>query len=114
MTCVPPSGVQSQMILLEHGAQIRETLVATFKAGVTRPLAWRKHQLYQLARLAQNEADAICDALAKDLSKPKMEALLTEVGPIVERALKSAEQLDAWAAPEYPEVPDFQKGWKPT
>ncbi|KAI9459378.1 aldehyde dehydrogenase [Boletus coccyginus] len=102
------------MILLEHGAQIRETLVATFKAGVTRPLAWRKHQLYQLARLAQNEADAICDALAKDLSKPKMEVLLTEVGPIVERALKSAEQLDAWAAPEYPEVPDFQKEWKPT
>jgi len=102
------------MTLLKRGAQIRETLVATFKVGVTRPLAWRKHQLYQLARLAQNEADAICDALAKDFSKPKVEVLLAEVGTIVERATKSAEQLDAWAAPEYPEVPDWQKGWKPT
>ncbi|KAF8428056.1 aldehyde dehydrogenase [Boletus edulis BED1] len=94
--------------------KIRETLRATFKAGVTRPLEWRKHQLYQLARLAQNEADAICDALNKDLSKPKLEVLMAEVGAVVERATKSAEQLDAWAAPEHPDVPDWHKGWKPT
>lgn len=98
----------------KHGAQIRETLRATFKAGVTRPLAWRKHQLYQLARLAQNEADVICDALAKDLAKPRVEVLMGEVGAIVERATKSADQLDVWAAAEHPEVPDWQKGWKPT
>ncbi|KAF8438329.1 aldehyde dehydrogenase [Boletus edulis BED1] len=94
--------------------KIRETLRATFKAGVTRPLEWRKHQLYQLARLAQNEADAICDALNKDLSKPRLEVLRTEVGNIVERATKSAQKLDVWAAPEHPDVPDWQKGWKPT
>ncbi|KAF8549820.1 aldehyde dehydrogenase [Imleria badia] len=99
---------------IEEIPKIRETLRATFKAGVTRPLAWRKHQLYQLARFAQNEADAICDALAKDLSKPRVEVLMTEVGAIVERATKSAEQLDAWAAAEHPDVPDWQKGWKPT
>ena len=100
--------------MVTHCVQIRDTLRATFKTGLTRPLAWRKHQLYQIARLAQNEADAVCDALAKDLSKPRVEVLMAEVGPVVERALKSAEQLDTWAAPEYPEVPDWQKGWKPT
>lgn len=96
------------------GAQIRDVLRATFKSGVTRPLAWRKHQLYQVARLAQNEADAVCEALTKDFSKPRVEVLMTEIGPIVERATKSAEQLDEWAASEHPEVPDWQKGWKPT
>jgi len=99
---------------LKEISKIRETLRATFKAGVTRPLAWRKHQLYQLARLAQNEADVICDALAEDLSKPRVEVLMGEVGAIVERATKSASLLDTWAAAEYPEVPDWQKGWKPT
>ncbi|KAF8444601.1 hypothetical protein L210DRAFT_3034218 [Boletus edulis BED1] len=56
-------------------AQIRETLHATFKSGVTCPLAWRKHQLYQLARKAQNEAEVICDTFAEDLSKPRLEVL---------------------------------------
>ncbi|KAH0833838.1 aldehyde dehydrogenase [Lanmaoa asiatica] len=106
--------VSMHAILDDTLHQIRETLRATFKTGVTRPLAWRKHQLYQLARLVQNEADALCDALAKDLSKPRVEVLMTEIGAIVERATKSAEQLDAWAMPEHPEVPDWQKGWKPT
>ncbi|KAG8215120.1 Aldehyde/histidinol dehydrogenase [Butyriboletus roseoflavus] len=98
----------------KHSSWIRETLQATFKTGVTRPLAWRKHQLYQLARLVQDETDAICGALAKDLSKPRVEVLFAEIGAIVERATKSAEQLDTWAKPEHPEVPDWQKGWKPT
>ncbi|KAN0079816.1 Aldehyde/histidinol dehydrogenase [Tylopilus felleus] len=99
---------------IEEIPKIRDVLRATFKSGVTRPLAWRKHQLYQVARLAQNEADAVCEALTKDFSKPRVEVLMTEIGPIVERATKSAEQLDEWAASEHPEVPDWQKGWKPT
>ncbi|KAF9235408.1 aldehyde dehydrogenase [Melanogaster broomeanus] len=99
---------------IDEIAKIRDALRATFKSGVTRPVAWRKHQLYQLARMAQNEAEAFCDALAKDLSKPRVEVMAAEVGPVVERALKSAEQLEEWARPECPEVPGWQKGWKPT
>lgn len=99
---------------MTRAVQIREALRATFKSGVTRPLAWRKHQLYQLARLAQDEADALSDAVAKDFSKPKVEVLMTEVGAVVKRAIQSAEQLDAWAKPEHPVVPDWQQGWKPT
>ncbi|KIJ61768.1 hypothetical protein HYDPIDRAFT_96028, partial [Hydnomerulius pinastri MD-312] len=94
--------------------QIRDTLRATFKSGVTRPLAWRKHQLYQLARMAQNEAEAFCEAIGKDLSKPRTEVLMAEVGAVIDRTIKSAQQVDEWAKTEYPEVPDWQKGWKPT
>ncbi|KAL4071649.1 Aldehyde/histidinol dehydrogenase [Scleroderma yunnanense] len=93
--------------------QIRDDLRTTFRSGVTRPLEWRKHQLHQLARLAQNEADAICDALSRDFSKPRFEAI-GEIGMVIGRVLSSAEQLEEWVKPEQPVVPEYQKGWKPT
>ncbi|KAJ8597086.1 aldehyde dehydrogenase [Rhizopogon salebrosus TDB-379] len=93
---------------------IRNALRGTFQSGVTRSIPWRQNQLYQLARMAQNERDAICDALQKDLGKPRTEVLMAEVAPVVERAVKTAEQLPQWASPEYPEVPGWQKQWKPT
>ncbi|KAG0694964.1 aldehyde dehydrogenase [Suillus ampliporus] len=102
------------MTLVSAIPEIRNALRATFRSGLTRPIAWRQHQLYQLARMAQNERELICDALQKDLGKPKTEVLMAEVGVIVERAVKSAEQLPEWAKTEYPEVPDWQKSWKPT
>ncbi|KAG1744558.1 aldehyde dehydrogenase [Suillus paluster] len=74
--------------------KIRDALRATFRSGLARP--------YSLARMAQNERELICDALHKDLGKPKTEAV------------KSAEQLPEWAKTEYPDVPDWQKSWKPT
>ncbi|KAG2065876.1 aldehyde dehydrogenase [Suillus decipiens] len=94
--------------------KIRDALRATFRSGITRPLPWRQHQLYQLARMAQNERELICDAIKKDLGKPKTEVLMAEVGTIIERAVKSAKQLPEWAQTEYPDVPDWQKSWKPT
>ncbi|EIW76927.1 aldehyde dehydrogenase [Coniophora puteana RWD-64-598 SS2] len=94
--------------------KIRNAVKDTFKSGTTRPIAWRKHQLLQLARLSQENADAIVEALSKDLRKPRLESLMIEVGLIVDRSIKSAAQLDEWAAPEHPEVVDFMKPWQPT
>ncbi|KAG1810459.1 aldehyde dehydrogenase [Suillus plorans] len=93
--------------------QIRDALRATFHSGLTRPIAWRQHQLYQLARMAQNERELICDALKKDLGKPRTEALVAEVACIIDMAMKSAEQLPVWAKTEHPEVADWQKPWNP-
>jgi aldehyde dehydrogenase (NAD+) len=64
--------------------------------------------------MAQNERELICDALKKDFGKPKTEVLMTEIGCIIERTVKSAEQLPEWAKTEYPDVADWQKPWKPT
>ncbi|KAG2344156.1 aldehyde dehydrogenase [Suillus weaverae] len=94
--------------------KVRDALRATFRSGLTRPITWRQHQLYQLARMAQNERELICDALKKDLGKPKTEVLMAEVGSVIERAVKSAEHLPEWAKTEYPKVADWQKSWKPT
>ena len=109
-----PQGVSERyLVFFFLSAQIRDELRATFRSGVTRPLEWRKHQLYQLARLAQNEANAICDALARDYAKPRGDAL-GEVFFVIKRALGSAEQLDELAKHEQPDVPESQKSLKPT
>ncbi|KIK37351.1 hypothetical protein CY34DRAFT_810427 [Suillus luteus UH-Slu-Lm8-n1] len=94
--------------------QIRDALRATFRSGLTRPIAWRQHQLYQIARMAQNERELICDALKKDLGKPKTEVLMNEIGSTIDIAVKSAQRLPEWAKTEHPEVADWQKPWKPT
>ncbi|KAH9973724.1 Aldehyde/histidinol dehydrogenase [Lactifluus volemus] len=67
------------------------TLQATFRAGTTRPLSWRKHQLNQIVLMLR-----ICS----DLRKPRNEVLISEIGPMVRRATQSAAQLDEWAKDE--------------
>ncbi|KII92978.1 hypothetical protein PLICRDRAFT_155932 [Plicaturopsis crispa FD-325 SS-3] len=92
---------------------IQETVKRTFSSGKTRPLAWRKNQLHQLARLVQENIDVLVDATMQDLGRPKQETLFIEIGPIIERSVLSAERLEEWAEPETPEVPDWQKEWRP-
>ncbi|KAI6110138.1 aldehyde dehydrogenase [Pisolithus sp. B1] len=99
---------------VEEIPKIRDDLRATFKTGVTRSFEWRKRQLYQLARMAQNEAEAVCDAMTRDFGKPRFEVIVAELSAVVRIALKSAEKLEEWARPEQPDVPDSQRNWKPT
>ncbi|KAG2105497.1 aldehyde dehydrogenase [Suillus discolor] len=94
--------------------KIRDALRTTFRSGLTHSIPWRQHQLYQLARMAQNERELICDALHKDLGKPRTEVLANELGSVIKRAVKSAERLPEWVKAEHPEVIDRQKPWNPT
>lgn len=59
--------------------QLRESLRATFKAGVPLSLKWRKQQLLQLARMVQENAPAFAEAVSKDLGKPKTEMYFGEI-----------------------------------
>lgn len=63
--------------------------------------------------MAQQNADAFADAIFKDMGKPRQEAFLAEIGPIVQRSLENAELLEEWSKPESVDVPDWQKAWKP-
>ncbi|KAH8813620.1 aldehyde dehydrogenase [Flagelloscypha sp. PMI_526] len=100
---------------LDEIPQIRLDLRKTFASGKTRSLEWRKHQLYQLARMVQDNADEFADAIFRDLGKPKQEVFLAETGPIIERCLIAAEKLESWAAPtKLDDVPDWQKAWNST
>ncbi|KDQ60950.1 hypothetical protein JAAARDRAFT_77074 [Jaapia argillacea MUCL 33604] len=107
------------MAQLQHTAigeipVIRETLYHTFRAGKTRPLEWRRQQLYQLARMAQENSDAFVEAIGKDLGKPPMETWVGEVGGLIDRCLQCATSLEDWSKPEVIDVPDWQKPWQPT
>ena len=87
----------------------------TFRTGTTRPLAYRRRQLLQLARLVQDNFTAFEDALTADLNRPQVESALTELVPITSAALKAAESLEEWAAPEArPTKTEWRAGWGAT
>ena len=95
--------------------QCHRTLYKTFTSGKCRPLSYRREQLYALARMCQENADAFADSIFSDLGKPKQEAMAYEVGGIVQRAILSAQRLEEWAQPEkVVNIPDWQKPSNPT
>ncbi|CAA7269777.1 unnamed protein product [Cyclocybe aegerita] len=95
--------------------KIVASLRTTFRSGHTKPLAFRRHQLHQLARLAQENADALATAIHLDLGRPKQESIMAEVGAIVERSLICAEKVGEWVQTEDLEgkVEVWQRGWRP-
>ncbi|OBZ77611.1 Aldehyde dehydrogenase family 3 member B1 [Grifola frondosa] len=93
---------------------IHARLLKTFQSGKTRPLAYRRHQLLQLARLARDNAPALEAALFADLNKPRFESTLHEVTVITNNALGAAEHLEEWAKPEKPEVAAWRSTWDTT
>jgi aldehyde dehydrogenase (NAD+) len=102
---------------LEEIPQLRDTLRSTFKSGKTRPLAWRRNQLRHLARMVQDNRDTLAQSLWLDLHKPKEEVFLAELGPVIARALESANKLEEWASPNTKVVNDvepWQTSWNPT
>ncbi|KAF6765639.1 Aldehyde/histidinol dehydrogenase [Ephemerocybe angulata] len=80
-------------------------------------LPYRQHQLLQLARLVQENADALCHSLWVDEGKPRQEVLMAEIGAVIDRALKSARELEAWVGGgadmgEDVKLVGWQAGWK--
>ncbi|KAF8166014.1 aldehyde dehydrogenase [Crassisporium funariophilum] len=93
---------------------ILEDLRKTFRKGITKPLAWRRRQLLQLARFAQDNAEALAECLRLDLGRPKQEAMFAEIAPVIERCIICAEKLEEWCKPEeVPVAADWQQSWKP-
>lgn len=86
----------------------------TFREGRTLPLEYRRKQLLQVARLVQENADALKASLKADLGRCPVEATLPELGPIVSSALHAAKNLDTWSSPEKPQVEDWRSGWDTT
>ncbi|KAF9917892.1 Aldehyde dehydrogenase [Lobosporangium transversale] len=81
-------------------AQAVETSRQTFKAGYTKPIKFRRHQLEQLWLLLDENQDAICDAVFKDLHKHRNETQLGEIAPSKEEIRDALEHVDEWARDE--------------
>jgi acyl-CoA reductase-like NAD-dependent aldehyde dehydrogenase len=70
---------RSNAELNSRSIQIRDALRTSFRKGLARPIEWRRHQLFQLARMMQENAQAFAEALTEDLGKPKLESYSFEI-----------------------------------
>ncbi|KAF8582940.1 aldehyde dehydrogenase [Ramaria rubella] len=94
--------------------QAHETLLKTFKSGVTLPLEYRRRQLLQLSRMFQDNVDTLIAALQNDIKRHGIELALVEFGPIIGGALRAAEALKEWTSPEKPKVEEWRSDYDTT
>ncbi|CAG8574900.1 6929_t:CDS:2 [Diversispora eburnea] len=88
----------------EEVPQIVEDLRKSFFSNLTKPLSYRKNQLKQLYNLFDDNEQELCDALQKDLRRPRSEAVLGEISIIKQEIYDSIKNLDTWAKPEFVKV----------
>jgi len=72
---------------------------AAYLTGRTRGLTHRKTQLRALRRCVEENEDAICAALAKDLRKPRQECILMELNGLKDEVSHLLNNLDELASP---------------
>src|SRR5882757_2196422 len=86
----------------------------TFASGRTRGAEWRKQQLLQLARMMEENEDAIAKALAEDLDRSPAEAFIADVATTLAEAKYAAKRVRKWTRRKYLllEVPQLPgRGW---
>lgn len=91
--------------LSEQYGELVDRLRATFDAGRTRPLEWRRAQLDALKRMLEENEDAIAAALHADLAKPAQEVLLGETSLIFSEIRHARSRLQCWARPRKVSTP---------
>lgn len=84
----------------EQPAELVARLRATFRAGKTKPVAWRTGQLHRMRALLTEQGETFAAALHADLGKSSTEAYRTEID-------HTLEHLDDWLRPEPAPVPAF-------
>lgn len=79
---------------------VADTLRNSYDKGVTRPLAWRKHQLEQMVKMLEENESAFLDALATDLGKPRVEGFITDIAFVTSEVKSMIKKLKKWNKPE--------------
>ncbi len=95
-------GAGSPDIRPAAGADVPATfdrLTATFRAGVTRPLAWRTAQLQGIERLVTEHESELLQAMADDFGKPRFEAWMSDLMPVAAEAAHARKHLARWMRP---------------
>ncbi|MFI2371736.1 aldehyde dehydrogenase family protein [Streptomyces sp. NPDC018833] len=88
-------------------AELVARLRATFRAGTTKPVAWRTGQLHRMRTLLTEQGETFAAALHADLGKSSTEAYRTEIDFVIREIDHTLEHLDDWLRPEQAPVPAF-------
>ena len=86
-------------------AGLADGLRLVHRRGVTRPLAWRTHQLQQLLLLVQENEAALLDALNRDLGRPRFEGWVAELGILTSELQHTLKHLKGWMRPRRVHTP---------
>jgi aldehyde dehydrogenase (NAD+) len=71
-------------------------LRASFEAGRTRPLAWRRAQLAAIERMLEEREADFAEVLRLDLNKSRYESFLSETSFVIEEAKFARRHLGRW------------------
>lgn len=69
---------------------------ARFASGATRATTERQETLHQLRQAILDNVETLSDALSRDLGKPQMEILTSEIGYVLAEAKRSIARLPRW------------------
>ncbi|XP_005747341.1 aldehyde dehydrogenase family 3 member B1 [Pundamilia nyererei] len=86
---------------MESQSQVLERLRTAFESRVTIPEKFRRTQLTNLMSMIKDNEEQIVNALHKDLTKPKFEAILSEVEIVMNELHCALSNLTSWMQPEY-------------
>ncbi|KAK7358782.1 hypothetical protein VNO77_00721 [Canavalia gladiata] len=81
------------------GLLVRE-LRKCFDSGKTKSYEWRVSQLEGIARMLEEKEKEIAEALDKDLSKPELEAFITEISQAKSSCSEALHELKDWMKSE--------------
>ncbi|EKM49549.1 uncharacterized protein PHACADRAFT_153983 [Phanerochaete carnosa HHB-10118-sp] len=106
--------VEAHYTALSEIPKIHARVHEYFQSGVTRPLAYRRRQLIQLARMLQDNVVALEDAMIEDLGRERQDTTGPETAPAIQACLNAMNNLEEWTRPEKPKVEEWRGSWDTT
>jgi len=82
-------------------SDIVQSVREAYQSGRTRSITFRENQLLSLIRMYEENFNTFVDVLFKDLHKPKMEAVITEIQFLITDAKAMLDNLREWSKNEY-------------
>ncbi|KHJ42463.1 hypothetical protein D918_07385 [Trichuris suis] len=80
-------------------AEAVDRLRRTFQSGKTLPVAYRLGQLQRLKLMLDENVSQLCEALYRDLRKPKLEAFCFEIQAVLNEIEVARKGLKSWSSP---------------
>eukprot|EP00262_Sarcandra_glabra_P002053 TRINITY_DN122_c0_g2_i1.p1 TRINITY_DN122_c0_g2~~TRINITY_DN122_c0_g2_i1.p1 ORF type:complete len:514 (-),score=85.21 TRINITY_DN122_c0_g2_i1:42-1526(-) len=91
---------QTNMFDGDDAASLVSELQTCFRSGKTKTYEWRASQIHQILKFVDEHQREILDALSSDLSKPEIEALISEIYLIKASCQLVLKELKRWMKPE--------------